>query len=494
MNQPLESVEIGFVSGGLPKGTLRLLGVRGREWISRLFSFDLLLERKEGPLSDDELDALVRAPCAVAMGPTPGDVVRGIVRYVRVLDAARDNPSRYRIEMVPTAYVLTLGQSNRIFQATTVPQMVTTILQQYGLSAGKDFEILVSGSPPEREYIVQYQESDWDFIQRWLEHEGFFYWFEHGGAADKLIIADANADTTPIAGPSAISYRERNNLSTGRIATVWDWELEQQRIPARVTVIDYNYRRPDVRLVAKATVDEARGFGTVMSSGEHVKSVEEGNTVAAVRAQRFLCERRTYTARTDCARFRAGHSFELENHHDAANDGKYLITSIEHTVGHRFVDDPEPSELAHRYLARFSAMPFDVAFRPARVTPWPSIHGVLHAHVESDTSGEFAQIDDQGRYKVRLPFDSGDAKGTQASRWIRMAQPYAGAGYGSHFPLHKGTEVLLAHVDGDPDRPIIVGAVPNVHTMSPSTSANATQSVISTASGIRIEMEDFQKA
>jgi type VI secretion system secreted protein VgrG len=73
-----------------------------------------------------------------------------------------------------------------------------------------------------------------------------------------------------------------------------------------------------------------------------------------------------------------------------------------------------------------------------------------------------------------------------------MAQPYSGPGYGSHHPLHKGTEVLIAHIDGDPDRPIIVGSVPNPHTPSPSTSANATQSVIQTASGIRIEMEDLQ--
>jgi type VI secretion system secreted protein VgrG len=214
--------------------------------------------------------------------------------------------------------------------------------------------------------------------------------------------------------------------------------------------------------------------------------------IALRRAERYACARRTYTGRTDCSRFRAGYSFELENHHDPANDGPYLITAIEHAVGHPIEIEDEAAP--QRYLARFSAIPLDVPFRPERVTPWPSIHGVLHGHVESDTAGEYAQIDDQGRYKVRLPFDSGNAKGTQASRWVRMAQPYSGAGYGSHFPLHKGTEVLLAHVDGDPDRPIIIGSVPNAHTQSPSTSANATQSVIATASGIRIEMEDLQKS
>ncbi|HSN98231.1 MAG TPA: type VI secretion system tip protein VgrG, partial [Candidatus Nanopelagicales bacterium] len=232
--------------------------------------------------------------------------------------------------------------------------------------------------------------------------------------------------------------------------------------------------------------------------------------IATIRAERIQCERRTYTARTDCSRFRVGHRFELENHHDASHDGQYLITGVEHRVGYpvRSVgalaaagtnmaplvhsEAEDLGDAPQRYLARFEAIPYGVPFRPERRTPWPRIHGIMHGHVDADTAGDYAQIDGHGRYKVKLPFDSSGRKGTKASRWMRLAQPYAGAGYGSHFPLHKGTEVLIAHIDGDPDRPIIVGAVPNPQTASPSTAANATQSVVQTASGIRMEMEDLQ--
>jgi type VI secretion system secreted protein VgrG len=144
------------------------------------------------------------------------------------------------------------------------------------------------------------------------------------------------------------------------------------------------------------------------------------------------------------------------------------------------------------YRAAFQAIPAKTPFRPARSTPWPSIHGIVHGHIQSDGSGQVAEIDDQGRYKVRMPFDLATRPGMAASRWIRKAQPYAGAGYGMHFPLHKGTEVLIAHLDGDPDRPIIVGAVPHATTPSPVNVSNATQSVIQTATGIRVEMEDSQ--
>jgi type VI secretion system secreted protein VgrG len=396
--------------------------------------------------------------------------------------------------MVPNLWLLTMTQTSRLYQDTTVPDMVKKILKSYGLGE-PNFDIRVNrqAKSPKREYVVQYQESDWDFIQRWLEHEGFYYWFEHGGDAERLIIADENADATPIDDPDVISYRERNNLSSGRLATIWDWTLVQKRIAARVSLLDHNYRRPASPLLATEEVDAARGFGTVFMYGDHFKDNDTGKALATLRAERLRCERRTFRGRTDCARFRVGHVFELENHHEASNDGKYLITRIDHRVG--FPVDPDRDDLGadpQRYFARFEAIPMDVAFRPERVTPWPRIHGVMHAHIDADSNGDYASIDAEGRYKVRMPYDTNLNKGGKASRWIRMAQPYAGAGYGTHHPLHKGTEVLLVHIDGDPDRPIIASAVPNPHTMSPSTSANATQSVTQTASGIRVEMEDLQ--
>src|SRR5690606_34732316 len=128
---------------------------------------------------------------------------------------------------------------------------------------------------------------------------------------------------------------------------------------------------------------------------------------------------------TDWSRFRVGHSFDLDNHYDAANDGKYLITSIEHRVGQPF--DME-NDAPQRYSATFEAIPFDVAFRPERITPWPRIHGFVHAHIDSDSEGETADLDAEGRYRVRMPFDMTMKKGTAASRWIRMSQQYAGAG------------------------------------------------------------------
>jgi type VI secretion system secreted protein VgrG len=484
MTAAAHSIE--FICGGLEDDvTLEVRHVKGREELSRLFHFDLVLKHGSA-LTPDQLDTLLKAPCVMSLGYGEHDLVHGILESIQLLEALDGDHATYRARMVPSAYLLTLARTNRIFQKMTVAKMIETILATYGLRPGTDFAMLISGGV-EHEYVIQYEESDWDFIQRWLEHEGCYYWFEHGSSGEKIVFADSNDDATAIADPVEIPHRYRNNLNAG-VESIWDWNFVQKRIPARVSVVDYNYRTPHIPLVATAPADEQRGFGTVFHYNEHFKDVDAGKRIAKLRAERHVCERRTLLGKSDCARLRVGHTFRLDGHYDQSQDGDYLITAIDHEGGIMAAERLDGAA----YRAQFEAIPIATQFRPACITPWPSIHGVIHAHVDADSDGEFAQIDDKGRYRVRMPFDGSGRKGSEASRWVRKAQPYSGAGYGQHFPLHKGAEVLIAHIDGDPDRPIIVGAVPSMHTPSPSTSANATQSVIQTASGIRIEMEDLQ--
>ncbi|MHC4777293.1 MAG: phage baseplate assembly protein V, partial [Planctomycetota bacterium] len=122
-------------------------------------------------------------------------------------------------------------------------------------------------------------------------------------------------------------------------------------------------------------------------------------------------------------------------------------------------------------------------FRPPRTTEWPSIKGAMNAIVDGSGDGSSAEVDKLGRYKVRLPLDRSDASGGEASRYMRMAQPNAGKNMGMQFPLYPGTEVILTHVDGDPDRPIISGALANVDTPSPVGEGNETDAVIQTPAG-----------
>lgn len=470
---------LAFKSGAVAKDTARLRSVRGRERLSRLYELDLLLERPKA-YTEAEIKDLLKVPCAIALGAGDGEVVHGLLASIELLDGTSTSSVRYAARLVPNVWLLTLARTNRLFQKVKVPDMVAQILSQYGLVKGTDFDIAPWAKSPEREYVVQYAESDWDFIQRWLEHEGYFYWFEHGEASEKLKIMHESSACPPIPGTSVLPFRDKNNLGANR-GTIARFQVRERRVPARVLVADYNYRNPGVRVVGKADADKDDGFGSVLLYGEHVKDAEEASAVAELRSQHVVSRQRVVRASTDCARVRVGHWFELENHFVAELDGKYLITGVDHDA-----------TLGEIYRAELEAIPSSVPYRPECSTPWPRIHGVMHAHVDSDGAGTYAQIDDLGRYRVKLPIDGSANGGSGASRWIRMAQHYSGAGYGSHFPLHKGAEVILVHIDGDPDRPIIVASVPNPSTLTPSTAQNATQSVIHTASGIRLELEDLQ--
>jgi type VI secretion system secreted protein VgrG len=98
-------------------------------------------------------------------------------------------------------------------------------------------------------------------------------------------------------------------------------------------------------------------------------------------------------------------------------------------------------------------------------------------------------LDEEGRYTVRILFDTADHDG-KASHQVRQAQQHSGPGYGTHFPLRPGVEVLMAFIDGDVDRPVIIGSAPNTVTPSPVAAQEALHHRIQTASGIKIEFED----
>jgi type VI secretion system secreted protein VgrG len=144
------------------------------------------------------------------------------------------------------------------------------------------------------------------------------------------------------------------------------------------------------------------------------------------------------------------------------------------------------------YHADLVAIDDRTQYRPARATPWPRVHGFEVATVDGPAESPYAQIDDMGRYHVKLHFDESALANGAASTAIRMMQPHGGNPEGWHFPLRKHTEVMVGFLHGDPDRPFIAGAVPNAATPSPVTARNHTRNIAHTGSDNHIELEDVK--
>ena len=260
-------------------------------------------------------------------------------------------------------------------------------------------------------------------------------------------------------------------------------------IPAYYAVNDYNYRTPQLDLTAEHEL--AGGFaGGVIEFGAHHKTPEEGQTLARVRAEERLATQLVYTGRSAVPALGAGMRFTLADHPDLGTV-ELLVTEIEHrasqvVTGMGSEDDPG-------YVNTFRAIPADRAFRPPRVTPKPRIAGLVTGIVDAGPIGgtpKYAQLDAQGRYTVRFLFDTTPPGERPASRPVRMIQNHAGENYGTHFPLKPGIEVVIGFIDGDPDRPLIVGAVPNPIKPSPVDNANPGVHRVRTSTGITVDMAE----
>jgi len=185
---------------------------------------------------------------------------------------------------------------------------------------------------------------------------------------------------------------------------------------------------------------------------------------------------------------RAGHRFTLSEHGREELNTTYVLTQVTHS-GSQFA--ARGAESGPTYENRFRAIPGSQAeyFVPELEAAVPRIPGIMTAMIETNGS-EYASLDDMGRYKIRLPFDISDADNYQASKYIRLAQPYAGSNYGMHFPSHEGAEMVLACVDGDPNKPLGLGTVPNANTLPPVVSSNKEQGVLRTAGNNELLMDD----
>jgi len=476
---------------GLDEDTFEVVRFRGVEGLSILYEFRITLVSEDPEI---DLRAILQNPATLTILQDDGDdrIIHGMLAR---FDQNREEAEHvfYQATLVPRLWQADLYRENQLFLDKTVPDVIEEILGQAGLTTD-DYELNVTGQYPEWEYICQFGETDFDFISRWMEREGIYYYFEQTEEFEKLIITDNSSRHEDISGTSTIDYHPSSSLRAREEEIVRELTCRQKILPRKVILRDYNYRRPDLELRVEADVD-AEGRGDVYSYGEHFKTTEEGNALASIRAEELLCREVIFHGESTVIPFCPGFIFELMGHYRDSYNQRLLITELEHEgnqAGVLFGGDEriaeDVSELVH--FNRFVCIPADVQYRPERKTLRPRFYGTMNARVDATGDGQYAEIDEEGRYKIRLYFDQSGRGDSKASRWIRMAQPYAGAEYGMHFPLHKGTEVLLTFVGGDLDRPIICGSVPNQETASPVNSDNQTLCMIKTGGNNQLVCED----
>jgi type VI secretion system secreted protein VgrG len=395
----------------------------------------------------------------------------------------------YEIAIEPRLKLLAYTTQSRIFLKKAFKEILEEVLKGGGLAAD-DFEIRLKGTPRKREYVVQYNESDLDFLSRLLEDEGMYYWVDHTGEKDKLILADSVDGVAPVPntpkveylGEAGLSHLAAQNEAPDHISKL---RRVQRMVTGKTAIKDYNDRTPDTAILGKAV---KTGQGEDYRYGPQALDAAEADRVATLRAEMHAALKVKLEGESICRAFRAGMRFELKDPSGHAHlEGKYTLLRVVHHGDQREGFEGDGNKMIYRNS--FECIPADTVYRPPLRSPKPRIAGILSAKVDG-VEGQYAFLDDDGRYHAKLPFDRTDAKDGQASLPIRMNQPYGGPNYGMHFPVHIGNEIVLAFEEGDPDRPIALGTVPNPANGSPVNKRNTSESIIRTATGHQIRLDD----
>jgi len=472
-------------SEAIPNATV--LGYRGTEAISRPYAFQIGL-RVPGAVRDPA--ELVHEPMVLeTSGPHGVQRIAGIVSSATIVHVD-SHGALMRLELVPTLWRASLSRHSRIFTDNSIPQIIQAVLKEEGIT---EFELRLVETYPKREHIGQYKESNLAFVSRLMEREGIFYFFDHEGDRDKLIIADSNSafGSSRIV-PVGYAPKHEGEAEIGE--SFFELSMKRSALPRRVQLTDWNYLTPAVRLDTEVDVAET-SMGAVVHHGDHVLDPDELARRTRIRAEELSVHETTFRGSGPASMLLTGSTFVVDGHPRAALNGELIALTIEHTAARiEQIDDVAwrvlklPKDISYR--ATVTAIRSSVPFRAPRLTTRPRVQGLVDAVVDGAATSTYAQIDDHGRYKVQLAFDEGDPIDGSNSTWVRMLQLHGGSAEGFHFPLRKRTEVHIAFAYGDPDRPLIVGVAHNVETPSAVTAANHTQNVIMTGGGNRIEIED----
>jgi len=437
-----------------------LRGFEGTEGLSTLFSFELDLVSENNNIAFDEI---IGQNLTIAITRENGELryFNGIVaRFGLERDAGEsggEGMTNYSATLVPWFWLLSRTSNSRIFQNLTVPDIVEKIFAENGF---RDFDNRLPAAPYEKkDYCVQYQETDLNFISRILEQEGIYYFFTHEDGTHTMVLADSPNEHQPCPNQEEARFHPgQGGVREGDVISRMH-KMQEIRI-GKYAVKDFNFKTPATDLTVEVATRQPLGPGErrIYEYPAEFNNRTEGDRLANIRMQMEEAKITTLIGSGDCRSFGSGYRFRLTEHHrEDMKDKDFVLTSVSHAAFEPTGGSDAEGDGAH-YNNNFSCIPHSVPYRPPLVTPKPVITGVQTAIV-TGPEGDEIYTDEHGRVKVKFHWDRKEKSDENSSCWIRVSQLWAGAGWGSMFIPRIGHEVIVDFLEGDPDRPIIIGRV-----------------------------------
>ena len=475
----------------------------GVEAISQLYRFDLMLVSES---ADVDFDMVLQNSATLTIFSHDGAQAHKYHGVIVEFEQLRkiNKFVFYRAVLEPRLSLLDLNKITEVYlNEKNITQIIEQVLRENDLGAdGYEFKLEDLSAYRERSFVGQYDETSRNFISRLMESAGLYYFFDHGQDdrfQEKLMIVDyKEAHPDPVL---KLSYCDPEDLQTEfQDKNIVSFLRTQRRLPESSMIKDFNYRKAGQGVIEATEPVSDKGSGLMMFYGNNLRTAAEVSALAKIRAQELRCHGTIFSGDATAVGVRSGHFIELSEHYRGSFNAQYLVTEVHHQgsqeqllfkdTTNRIQGKKERLNYGTNYQCSFKAIPRDVQYRAQRLTPKPVIAGVISAVIDAEGSGQFAEMDEFGQYKVQFLMDRNKKNPNKGSARLRMASPSAGNKSGMHFPLLKGTEVLVAFMGGDPDRPVILGAVPDSENHSVVTDKNHFYSQMVTPSGNRLMFSD----
>jgi type VI secretion system secreted protein VgrG len=453
------------------------------EGVSSLFEMRLSVRAKREAVKPEELiGRLVDVSVEIQQGEDDGGVRRpfnGLVTELSEGPPVTRGLRSYAMVLRPQMWLLSRRSDCRIWMDKTAVDIVETLFSEHGLPA-PDVSGVVT-PPPAQHYSVQWNETDLDFLTRRFQEDGLFYWFSHEEGSHRLHVADA-ASSWGQPSPSA-QGEGRVRLAQGSSDRnhITEWMRHYAYVPGQRAGADWNFETPrmvpgtmtpSLVQMPDATKRELYEFPA------RALTVEAAERAQKLRTQSIEADHDRVLGQSTSRVLEAGRRFTpYEVAHPERAYEEHVIVRIKHSVVDRSY---ETNANEPEFRNEFEALPARVPLTPHRETKRPRIEGAQVAIV-AGPSGEEIHPDQYGRIKLWFPWDRRAKKDGSDTCWVRVGQNWAGGGWGGQIIPRIGMEVMVAFVDGDPDRPLVTGIVPNPNNKVPyDLPANKTRSVFRT--------------
>jgi type VI secretion system secreted protein VgrG len=439
---------------------LDLVRMQGHESLGQLFEYELEL------VSDDfnlDLSSVVGKTLTVQVELPTGDAryFNGVVASFKYLGGS-GRFARYEAVVRPSLWLLTRSANSRIFQQQTVPDIVKEIFRDEGVD---DVEDRLTGDYRVWEYVAQYGESDWNFVNRILEHEGIYYFFEHDDGKHTLVLADDPSAHQTFPGYESVPFFPAG-AQRRDVDHMHAWSASCRLVSGAYAAKDFNFETPKRNALAQLSSPA----GTAHDDLEvfHYPGVfpdkSEGEKVVRVRLEELQTDAEVFEAAGLVRGVGSGFTFTLTNHPREDQNQEYLTVSAWYDMSTNAYETGGGS--SSKYHCTLAAIPGASQYRPPRRTPKPRVEGPQTAIVVGP-AGEEIWTDKYGRVKLQFHWDRYGTSDENSSCWVRVSQTWAGSGWGFIQIPRIGQEVIVEFLEGDPDQPIVTGRVYNAVNMPP---------------------------